>query len=160
MGGSACMWATYMEQYHDSPQVIAIDVEDRMQEARTLPVWDRSVEFIHASTTDPSTIEQVAELTAGRRTMVILDSLHTAEHVRVELAAYSDLVTPGCYLIVQDGFVDFHPEYAPGPLTATREFLASDGRFEVDGARERMMFTFNPSGFLRRRTEGEAATSG
>jgi cephalosporin hydroxylase len=39
----------------------------------------------------------------------------------------------------------------PGPFEAVQDVFASDDRFEVDHARERMLFTFNPSGFLRRR---------
>ena len=32
-----------------------------------------------------------------------------------------------------------------------QEFVAADDRFEVDRSQDRMLFTFNPSGFLRRR---------
>ena len=88
--------------------------------------------------------------------MVILDSKHTADHVRKELDAYAPLVSPGCYLIVQDGFVNGHPlepDFGPGPYEAVQDFLAVDDRFEVDESRERMLFTFNPGGFLRRRED-------
>jgi hypothetical protein len=40
-----------------------------------------------------------------------------------------------------------------GPFEAVTEFLDSDHHFEVDVSRERMLFTFNPKGFLRRRVE-------
>lgn len=153
-GGSAVMWATYLESYAEQPSVIAIDIEDHMHEARKVPVWDRVVTFLHGSSVDPEVVARVEELVSGRRTMVILDSLHTEEHVAAEMAAYSGLVSPGCYLIVQDGFVNGHPcedDWGPGPLEAIEAFLAVDDRFEVDRSRERMQFTLNPSGFLRRR---------
>ena len=156
-GGSAVMWASFLETYAERPRVVAIDIEDHMHEARQVPIWDRCITFLHGSSVDPAVVAQAAELTAGRPTMVILDSLHTEEHVTAELAAYAGMVTPGCYLIVQDGFVNGHPcedDWGPGPLESIEAFLAVDDRFEVDRTRERMMFTLNPSGFLRRRTAG------
>ena len=38
----------------------------------------------------------------GERVMVMLDSDHRAKHVLAELEAYSPLITPGNYLIVED----------------------------------------------------------
>lgn len=153
-GGSAVMWAMLMTQYHETARVIAIDIEDRMDAARQVPIWDRHVSFLHGSSVDPTVVSEVRALTRGRRTMVILDSLHTEEHVSQEIDAYADLVSPGCYLIVQDGFVNGHPcedDWGPGPFEAIEAFLTKDDRFEIDHDREQMMFTFNPSGFLRRR---------
>jgi cephalosporin hydroxylase len=66
------------------------------------------------------------------------------------------MVTPGSYLIVEDGWVDLFPNHAtsipvvPGPLIATREFLVRHPEFAVDRTRERYLLTYNPGGFLRR----------
>jgi cephalosporin hydroxylase len=123
-----------------------------MDLAREQPLWDRRVRFLQGSTVDPATLAEVVAIIDDRRTMVILDSDHAAPHVSAELRAYAPLVTPGCYLIVQDGIVStVDPSYGPGPLEALTAFLADDDRFEVDLSRERQFFTFNPSGFLLRR---------
>jgi cephalosporin hydroxylase len=85
--------------------------------------------------------------------MVMLDSDHTAAHVRQELGLYSDLVTVGSHLIVEDTNVNGHPvapEFGPGPAEAVADFLAADGRFEVDRGAERLLFSMNPGGFLVR----------
>lgn len=153
-GGSAAMWAAHMEFYAPSPTVISIDVLNRVHLARDVPVWKRCVEFIEGSSLDGSVIERVGELCEGKRTMVILDSLHTEQHVTDELSVYSPLVSPGCYLIVQDSFINGHPlepDMGPGPYEAIQKFITRNDSFEVDESRERMMFTFNPSGFLRRK---------
>jgi cephalosporin hydroxylase len=116
--------------------------------------FNRRVDFVRGSTVDPAIVTKVRRMVAGYRTMVILDSDHDAPHVAAELSAYVPLVTPGCYLIVQDGFVNGHPlepDHGPGPYEAVQDFLATDDGFEVDRTRERKLFTFNPSGFLRRR---------
>jgi cephalosporin hydroxylase len=153
-GGSATMWATILDNLVPDGRVITIDLHDNMDKARTIDVFNRRVDFLNGSTVDPAIIGRVATMADGHRTMVILDSAHNAPHVAAELRAYAPLVSPGCYLIVQDGVVNGHPlepDHGPGPYEAIQEFLATDDRFDVDGTRERMLFTFNPSGFLRRR---------
>ena len=86
--------------------------------------------------------------------MVVLDSDHSAAHVKAELDLYSPLVTSGCYLIVEDTNVNGHPVYplhGPGPMEALDQFLPAHPEFEVDASREKYMLTFNPRGYLRRR---------
>lgn len=155
-GGSAVMWSMLLEQFGDDGRVIAIDIDDNMDFARNYRLFQERVDFIHGSTVDDDVIGRVRELTAGKRTMVILDSAHDAAHVRAELDLYADLVSPGCYLIVQDGFVNGHPcdpDHGPGPYEALHDFLQTRSDFEIDRSRQRMLFTFNPDGFLRRHDE-------
>jgi len=153
-GGSAVMWAMLLDHTVENGRVVAIDLFDRMEQARTVDLFQRQVDFLQGSTVDPAIVARVAELVDGYRTMVILDSAHDAAHVAAELALYAPMVSKGCYLIVQDGFVNGHPlepEHGPGPYEAIQDFLETDDRFETDASRERMLFTFNPNGFLRRR---------
>lgn len=153
-GGSALLWAMLLEHINPRAKVIAIDIEDRMQQARKRKLFRRKVEFIHGSSVDPEVIARVAKRVKGRRTLVILDSDHTEKHVAAELRGYAPLVSPGSYMICQDGFVNGHPlepDWGPGPLEAIQAFLAEHDEFEIDSSRERMLFTFNPSGFLRRK---------
>jgi cephalosporin hydroxylase len=96
---------------------------------------------------------EVRRRAAGRRTMVILDSDHSAAHVSAELDAYRELVSPGCYLIVEDTNVNGHPvftDHGPGPMEAIDAFLPSAPEFAIDYSRERFMLTLNPRGFLKR----------
>ena len=86
--------------------------------------------------------------------MVVLDSDHSREHVLRELELYAPLVTPGCYLVVEDTNVNGHPVspgFGPGPMEAVGDYLRTTDDFEVDRGREKFMLTFNPSGYLRRR---------
>jgi cephalosporin hydroxylase len=154
-GGSAVMWAMVLEQVNPSGRVLTIDVEDRLDRAKTVPMFAQRVDWLIGSTVDPIVLAEVRGRAAGKRTLVILDSDHAKEHVAAELVAYAPLVSPDSYLIVQDGVVNGHPvepDYGPGPYEAVTEFLARDDRFEVDRERERMLFMFNPNGFLRRVT--------
>ena len=93
---------------------------------------------------------------AGKKVIVVLDSVHTRSHVAEELKCYADLVNSGSYLVVEDTNIDgvpVMPEAGPGPMAAVREFLASpQGKaFEQDVTREALVLTFNPGGWLKRR---------
>lgn len=85
--------------------------------------------------------------------MVILDSDHSQAHVFRELELYSELVTAGNYLIVEDTNINGHPvnpNSGKGPMEAVADFLKMDTNFEVDLEREKFFLTFNPKGYLRR----------
>lgn len=87
--------------------------------------------------------------------MVVLDSDHTAAHVKKELDAYHSFVTPGSFLHVQDGAIDVLPNYTharPGPLVAIEAFVAEHSEFEVDLERSgKFLITQHPKGWLRRK---------
>jgi len=79
--------------------VITVDI-DNPDGPKTLR--GTGVRFVGGSSTDPAVVERVRELVGGRRCMVSLDSDHSAPHVRREIEAYGPLVSPGCYLVVED----------------------------------------------------------
>jgi cephalosporin hydroxylase len=148
LGGTTAFLATVLELLGDDGRVVTIDVNANPR----FPRHPR-IEYLTGSSLDQPIIDRVRAAAAGKRTMVILDSLHTAEHVGAELAIYADLVSPDCYLIVEDTNVNGRPvlpDYGPGPGEAVDAFLATDDRFVVDPDRERFMLTLNPGGYLRR----------
>lgn len=101
---------------------------------------------------DPGVADRVRELVVDRRVMVALDSDHGAENVYAELVTYAGLVTPGCYLVVEDGFLRWGANHDVGnPLDAIERFFPDD-RFERDLELEaRFGVTLNPAGWWRRR---------
>lgn len=152
-GGSAALWAMVLEQANPEGKVITIDIEDQVREAKRLPIVRKKVEFLIGSSTDPKIVDEVARRVKGRKVLVILDSDHSKEHVLRELQAYSPLVSAGSYIIVQDTNVNGHPvfkDFGPGPMEAVDEFLAQNNRFAPDPARERLLFTMHPKGYLKR----------
>ena len=156
-GGGAALWASLLAMYGKG-RVVSIDTEPEIHGAALeVGVIKERVDFVEGSSSDPALAERVARETEGRRVMVILDSGHSAEHVRRELDLWSPLVTPGAYLVVQDGVITaMDPDHGPGPLEATLAWLPSHPEFEVDSERERMLLTFCPSGYLRRRDQPAA----
>jgi cephalosporin hydroxylase len=160
-GGSAALWASILEHANPDGRVLTIDIYDgRSPEALALPVFQRRVDFLLGSSTDPKVVSQVAERVQGKKVLVILDSLHTKEHVLDELKAYAPLVSVGSYLIVQDThlgdtvpfwFLEKEEEHwIPGPRAAVEEFIAGNDRFTIDRSRERLLATNNRRGFLKK----------
>lgn len=149
-GGSAFFYANLFDLL-GTGRVITVDVE-RMH-ALTHP----RVTWLLGSAVEPGIVAQMqaAAKDAGGPVFVILDSDHSARHVAQELKAYAPLVTPGSYLLVQDGVIDTLPIFRqgrPGPLPAILDFLRRHPEFEVDRARgERFLITHHPMGWLRRR---------
>jgi cephalosporin hydroxylase len=134
-------------------KVITIDINEQ----ELLPKHQR-IHYLKGSTTSDDTINIVQKLISdNEKVLVILDSAHNKEHVLREIQLYSDLVTVGSYLIVEDSNINGHPvytDYQPdrglGPMEAIEEFLGEDSRYIVDSIREKFMFTFNPKGYLKR----------
>jgi cephalosporin hydroxylase len=110
--------------------------------------------YLTGSSTDPAIVEQARQRAQGKGpVMVILDSDHARDHVLGELNALGDLVTLGSYLIVEDTNVNGHPvylEHGPGPMEALEKWMYGNERFAVDHSREKLLLTFNPSGYLKR----------
>jgi len=155
-GGSALYFAHVLEGLglQDS-KIITIDIEDMTEEVSKHPLWQERIEFVHGSSTDPEVIAWVKKKVAGKRVLVVLDSVHAAFHVAAEIKAYSSLVSPESYLIVEDTGLDGIPIYPnwEGPTRAVVDFLETDegGRFEVDSSREAFMITLHPGGWLKRK---------
>ncbi len=147
-GGSAFYMASIMDLI-GTGRVISIDIAD----PRGLPAHPR-VTLLQGSSVSEAILREVRAMTNGARSvMVILDSDHRAAHVGKELRAYSDLVSVGSYMIVEDTNVNGHPvlpDFGPGPMEAVEEFLTEDRLFTVDERCEKFLMTFNPNGFLRK----------
>jgi cephalosporin hydroxylase len=149
-GGSTLYLANVCDMLGQG-SVIGVDIAfDRLApEVRSHP----RIKLFEGSSTDPLITEEIARICAGRRTMVVLDSDHSMNHVLKELEIYSPLVTAGCYLIVEDTNVNGHPvfkSFGPGPMEASKEFLKTHPQWKIDSNCERLLLTFNPEGYLLR----------
>jgi len=128
-GGSAVWFANF------GIDVISIDITgEHSAEARH--GWPH-LHWLIGDSLDPAVLSAVADLIDGRRAMVVLDSEHAAPHVVREIQEYGRFVTPGCYLVVEDGIFDLvDPSLAHlggariplerGPLRAVELTVAED----------------------------------
>lgn len=147
-GGSAFYFATICDWIKEG-RILSIDIENRPGR----PTHPR-IEYWTGSSISEETLGRVKAAAQGKKTvLVVLDSDHHKDHVLAEMKAYSSIVTPGSYLIVEDTNVGnpVFPEFGPGPMEAVREFLVDSKDFEVDARRQKFLMTFNPSGYLRKK---------
>lgn len=159
-GGSALWFATL------GVDVITVDIKDS-----TAPGYDSIVGVpyggkitrVVGSSIDPRVIDRIAGAVEGMRVMVSLDSDHHAPHVEAEIRRYARIVSPGCYLVVEDAIFDLAespkdmrnggdqiPELG-GPFKAIEATLGGWADWERDRAIEAMSpLTHHPAGWWRK----------
>jgi cephalosporin hydroxylase len=91
--------------------------------------------------------------------LVLLDSLHTHDHVLDELHAYAPFVQAGSYVVVFDTVIEDLPDeqfhdrpwgHGDNPKTAVHAFLAETDRFEIDRDYDaKLLISAAPNGYLR-----------
>lgn len=150
-GGSALFLASVCDLLNRG-EIITVDIEDRPRR----PAHAR-IKYLCGSSIAEEIVGTVKKVVkdAGP-VMVILDSDHHKEHVLQELRIYGAVVTEGSYLIVEDTNVNGHPVsqlHGPGPMEAVETFLKESGKFVPDREREKFLMTFNPNGYLRKRSD-------
>jgi cephalosporin hydroxylase len=152
-GGGAVFYASILQNVNATGKVITVDIKPQFDEAARLRLFQDRVEFVEGSSVSGEVFGRIADRVKGARVMVTLDSDHHMTHVLNELRLYSKLVSPGCYLIVQDTSHNGHPlktDYGQGPMEALNEFLKGDKDFVRDESREKFLLTFHPKGYLKR----------
>ena len=163
-GGSAVFFASLLKLLGGG-SVISVDVEhpEEVRQALATSPFGDQITLITGDSVSHENVRRVRELVGGEpNTLVVLDSLHTYDHVLAELRAYCDFVPAGGYLIVLDTICydlwDL-PRATPrwrsdNALRSVETFLAEHPEFEVDQSRERYLVTAAPRGFLRRKPPG------
>jgi cephalosporin hydroxylase len=150
-GGSSLFMASILDLL-DQGKVLTIDT-DQSRVAGLVRQHER-IEILEGDSVSGPAAERAIEQCEGARTMAILDSDHHAQRVLAELDRYGPVVSPGCYLVVQDTIVNGNPirdDFGPGPAEAIEEWLPAHPEYEVDRSREKLMASFHPGGYLRRR---------
>jgi cephalosporin hydroxylase len=151
--GGTTLWLSDILANFRGPdaKVIAIDLE---RPAAALPA---NVRFIRGDSIASATVSETRALCAGRKTMVIADGNHAAEHVLTEMRLYGPLVSEGCYFVAEDGIVDVMDwsSYTPGPSVAANRFVLETDEFVIDRSREKFLLTYAPNGFLKRVRPGD-----
>jgi len=153
-GGSALWFADQLNVLcgaRDGPTVITIDTAIR---GRNITMDDPNVAFIHGDLADANVIARVHGIASGRRVMVVEDAAHTDRCTTAALESYADLVSPGCYFVVEDAIVDDPvlalPGWEGGGVTdAIERFLAKHEEFTQEHL-EPYGLTMHFGGWLKR----------
>lgn len=151
-GGSALWLADMLAAFELSDTMIySLDIH---------PVTDLDhprIKFGYCDVAAPAEHIALADLKALPKPLLVIDDAsHNADHVLAVLRFVDQALTPGDYLIVEDGVLTelgWSDEYKGGPLAAIRTFLSErPDRYEIDRARcdtYGQNVTWNPEGYIR-----------
>jgi len=94
--------------------------------------------IMQGDSTSEEIVKKVKSIIKKNKTLVILDSNHSSEHVYKELVAYSNILQKKSLIVATDGIVDFM-QFAPrrlkynkkgGPILAIKKFLSENKKFK------------------------------
>jgi cephalosporin hydroxylase len=160
-GGSLVFYASICELIGRG-EVLGIDIDIRAHNRAAIEAHPmaRRIRMIEGSSIDPAVVARVVAEAAGKRTLVVLDSNHTHDHVLAELRAYAPLVSVDSYCVVFDTVVEDLPaglypdrpwDVGNNPKTAVRAYMSENDNFSVDEDLEaKTLITVAPGGYLRR----------
>ena len=140
-GGSALYFQDMLDLISGG-KVVTIDIKPQVENR------DSRIEYVIGSSTDKKVIGHITELSKGKRTMLVIDGNHDRKHVKWELRHYSNIVTPGCYMVIEDCFID-RGLYGPGE--ARDWFLERNKTFEQTRRCGKFIVGVCMGGWLRRK---------
>jgi cephalosporin hydroxylase len=147
-GGGAHYLASIMDVIGKG-RVVGVDIEELDNRAD-----HERITYIKGSSVDSDIIKKVSKMIEPDHiVLVILDSDHNMSHVLKEMNIYSDFVTKGSYMIIEDSNINGNPvmpNWGAGPFEAIQKFLSENDSFEVDKGCEKFYMSFNPSGYLKK----------
>jgi cephalosporin hydroxylase len=162
-GGSMVLNASLQRLAGLEPHVLGLDIMilPHTRDALADHPMAVGVELYEGDSTDELAQGRVVQFVGdAERTMLVLDSNHTHDHVLAELRVLAPLLPVGSYVLVADTLIEEFPRghYADrpwdrgnNPLTAVRQFLAENPDYELDGrwARRGLLSEFR-DGIIRR----------
>lgn len=147
-GGGALFFASLLD-LEGRGRVVSVDIRNWQPK----PVHKR-VKYLIGSSVSPAVLNEVrALIEPGAVVLVDLDSNHAKSHVLSELRSYSEMVSIGSYLIVEDATTGRQPlwwETEQEPGEAVREFLSENHLFASDGSWEKRSGDSFGNKYLRR----------
>jgi cephalosporin hydroxylase len=140
-GGSLIFYASLCKMM-EKGRVIGVDIEIRPHNREAIEAHELFpfITLVEGDSIGPKIVKKVKSLIKPHEVVLaILDSCHTKNHVLKELEAYHDLITPGSYIVVTDGFMKYLYDVPRGkvewkkdnPVEAANEFLKRHPEFEI-----------------------------
>jgi len=160
--GGSILYSASLLQLIGHGEVIGIDNDIRQHNRKRLeklPIMER-IELHEEDSLSPDLHKYLAKRTKDKKVLVVLDSMHTHQHVLGELDAYSSYVNVGSYIVLPDTFIELFPkgyyknrpwDVGNNPMTALAEFLSKNKDFEVDTYfSEKAVISESINGYIKR----------
>lgn len=173
LAGGLTLYLSMVLDYLDKGgKIITVDIEPKPWEqtlkdmaTATAPRKKllEKITFVKGSSVAPDVVEQVAKLIPpNAKVLVMLDSLHTKDHVLKEMDAYSKFVNVGSYMVVNDtdldgaiyGGAEMKGQMGEGEAyavtAAINEWLPKNPNFVQDKSKEKYSISCVLNGILKR----------
>jgi len=146
-GGSALMFLHMLQQVHNSPLVVTVDVD-----VTPCMMHFAGISYLHGKATDLDIFDAIVHDTFAKCIMIVEDSSHEYQNTLSTLKMYNHMIGADQYFVVEDTICHHGLEVGPnpGPYEAVQQFLLETDSFVVDKSCEKFGLTYNPDGFLRR----------
>lgn len=161
-GGTTLFLSSILESLNNG-KVIGIDIfiPNYVKKAlKNKGKISKRIRLLEGSSLDYKIRQFLNKETKNKKTIVILDSNHTEDHVLKELDVYSKYISKNSYLIVCDTIINFikpnKSRIRPwnkknNPLTAIKKFLKKNKKFIKEGKyNQKLLISCNYHGFLKR----------
>jgi len=161
-------YASLLKAMGRQSRIVGIDIEIRPHNRKAIEQHELagSITLIEGDSAAPNVVTQAAaSIRPGDCVLVILDSLHTRDHVTRELEAYHRFVSPGSYVIATDGIMQSVADTPRGrpdwtwdnPSQAAIDFACHHPEFVIEPPQWRFNesrldkpLTYWPSAWLKR----------
>ena len=141
-GGGLVLYASILKSIGFG-HVVGVDIELREKNRKAIEEHSLSplITLIEGSSIDPNVVEEVSRIAQhSSRTLIILDSNHSKNHVLRELQLYGEFVTPGSYIVATDGIMQdlvgaprAQSDWAKNnPQCAVKDFLIENDSFVIE----------------------------
>jgi len=141
-GGSIIYYASLLKIL-GLGKIIGVDIDIRKKNLKAINdhFLKKSIYLIEGSSIDKEIIKKVRKkLIKNKKTLVILDSNHSKEHVLEELRLYSEFVSKNSYIIVCDGIMQELSQFPnipknwsyDNPVSAVDIFLKENKNFILE----------------------------
>lgn len=162
-GGSLIFYASLFNAIGGG-RVIGVDIEIRPHNRKAIETHElfSYITLIEGDSIDENVVQTVkSKIRSDEKVLVILDSIHSKEHVLAELNAYCELVNIGSYIVASDGIMQnlvgsprSEKDWAwNNPWAAAQQFVDLNKDFVI----EEPVFPFNEGLITERVTHWPAA---
>lgn len=162
-GGSVILTQSLLLLLGCNNPLIAVDIDIRKHNLERIKnhfVGEKIV-MIEGDSVAEGTVNEIRAASSGQPfDLIILDGMHTEEHVLQELTIYSELLSENGYIYLPDTVIEFFPkgyyfdrpwDIGNNPWTAIQKFLAANSDFEVVQAfGQKLAISEAPGGLLRK----------
>lgn len=163
-GGTIIFYASILKLlYEKNFKVIGLDIKIKKKNIKNIKKnkLSKFIKLIEISSTDKKVPNLIKRDINNKKTLVVLDSNHTHDHVLNELNLYSNLIKKNDFIVVMDTAAEFvnkkhinkNRDFKKGnsPHTAVKIFLKENKNFKIEKEYEaKSLITGCFDGFLRK----------